>query len=88
MERLNRAISGTEGLGPAFNIGPAYFLKLENYGYDLSKLWNVNLRPLLKEYLRGFRKAGKILKLFEDEYFGKKKADKGEDADTGEDDNE
>lgn len=88
MERLNSAISATEGLGPAFNIGPAYFLKLENYANDFSKLWNLNLRPLLKEYLRGFRKAGEILKLFEDVYFGKKKADKGEDADTGEDDNE
>lgn len=64
MNRLNEAI--TEKLGSAFQIGPAYFLKLKDG--DFIKLWKMNLKPLLHEYLRGTRNAEETLKLFEDKY--------------------
>lgn len=66
MQSLNKAIIATEGLGAAFQIGPAYFLKLRNG--DFQRLWHLNIEPLLKEYLRGFRKAGETLKKFRDAY--------------------
>jgi 5-methylcytosine-specific restriction endonuclease McrBC GTP-binding regulatory subunit McrB len=68
MNRLNEAISNEEGLGDAFMIGPAYFLKLKDNGGDFKKLWEMNLYPLLKEYLRGFRNSDDILKRFENKY--------------------
>ena len=69
MTRLNNKIAETKGLGAAYMIGPSYFLKLKNGDFD--KLLNMNLKPLLKEYLRGFRDADNILEGFEKEYFGK-----------------
>ncbi len=57
MKNLNRAISETDGLGDAYMVGPAYFLKLKEYNGDFDKLWQLNIAPLLKEYLRGFRGA-------------------------------
>ena len=70
MKRLNKAISETEGLGAAYSIGPAYFLKLGNNGGDFDTLWNMNIEPLLREYLRGFRKTDEILSKFREAYFG------------------
>ena len=71
MHRLNKAIAETDGLGAAYMIGPAYFLKLDDNGGDFEKLWKMNIQPLLKEYLRGFRKAEEILDKFNKAYFGK-----------------
>jgi len=58
---LNKAITEIKELGPAYHIGGAYFLKLENYtkqyiGEEFDKLWEYHLKPLLKEYLRGNEK--------------------------------
>lgn len=69
MNRLNEEIANTDGLGTAYMIGPAYFLKLGNNGGDFLRLWNMNIAPLLKEYLRGFRKSDDILKKFSKAYF-------------------
>ena len=69
MNRLNEEIANTDGLGTAYMVGPAYFLKLGNNGGDFLRLWNMNIEPLLKEYLRGFRKADDILKKFRKAYF-------------------
>ena len=44
-----------------------YFPKI-TYG-DFLRLWNMNIEPLLKEYLRGFRKSDDILKKFRKAYF-------------------
>lgn len=66
MQSLNKAIAETDGLGAAFQIGPAYFLKLKNG--DFNRLWKLNIEPLLKEYLRGFRKAEDTLEKFEKAY--------------------
>ena len=72
MERLNKAIEETEGLGSAYMIGPAYFRKLGENGGDFDKLWKMNIEPLLREYLRGFRKTGDIMNQLSMAYFGKK----------------
>jgi len=72
MNRLNQAIAETDGLGAAYMIGPAYFLKLKKNGGDFAKLWDMSIKPLLKEYLRGFRKAPDILDKFEQAYFNRK----------------
>lgn len=69
MQRLNKAIADTDGLGAAYMIGPSYFLKLKNNGADFNKLWTMNIEPLLKEYLRGFRKSTEILEKFSKAYF-------------------
>ena len=71
MHRLNKAIAETDGLGAAYMIGPAYFLKLKDNGGDFNKLWKMSIQPLLKEYLRGFRKTEEILEKFSKAYFGK-----------------
>lgn len=65
MNRLNNAIK--EELGTAYQIGPAYFLKLKDGDFDT--LWRMNLRPLLHEYLRGTRNPESTLKMFEDCYY-------------------
>ena len=69
MQRLNSAIADTDGLGAAFMIGPSYFLKLKDNGADFNKLWKMNIEPLLKEYLRGFRKPEENLEKFRKAYF-------------------
>ena len=69
MARLNDEIAKTEGLGAAYMIGPSYFLKLNDNGGDFNKLWKMNIEPLLKEYLRGFRKFDTILAKFNKAYF-------------------
>ena len=71
MYRLNNAIAETDGLGAAYMIGPSYFLKLGDNGSDFDKLWKMNIEPLLREYLRGFRKTDEILDKFSKAYFGK-----------------
>ena len=70
MAALNAEIAKTEGLGYAYQIGPAYFKKLEKNGDDFDKLWTMNIEPLLKEYLRGFRDAEKLLNGFKKAYYG------------------
>lgn len=69
MHRLNKVIAETDGLSDAYMLGPAYFMKLKNNGGDFKKLWNMNILPLLKEYLRGFRKSAEILERYRDTYF-------------------
>lgn len=75
MNRLNAAISETDGLGAAYQVGPSYFLKLKENGGDFNKLWKMNIEPLLKEYLRGFRKASETLDKFNKAYFAKETAE-------------
>lgn len=56
MEALNAALKQKEiGLTSAYDIGPAYFLKLERYGGDFEKLWDYHIQGILAEYLRGTR---------------------------------
>lgn len=57
MNALNIAIEKTEGLSSAYHIGPAYFLKLDNYGGDFEKLWKFHIEGVVREYLRGMDDA-------------------------------
>lgn len=75
MNRLNEVISTTDGLGSAYQVGPSYFLKLRDNGNDFDKLWQMNIEPLLKEYLRGFRMADEILKKLNRAYFADETAE-------------
>lgn len=68
MKNLNEIIAKTEGLGKAYQIGPAYFRKLINYGGNFEKLWKMNLETLLREYLRGFRNIEDVMSTFEKAY--------------------
>jgi hypothetical protein len=64
MFNLNNAISNTEGLNEAYQIGAAYFRKYLDYqekGKPFECLWNNHLKGLLFEYLRGNRKAKELL---------------------------
>ena len=69
MARLNDVIADTEGLGAAYMVGPSYFLKLAENNGNFDKLWTMNIEPLLREYLRGFRKVNDIMKKFQKAYF-------------------
>ena len=75
MNRLNEVISTTDGLGTAYQVGPSYFLKLRDNGNDFDKLWKMNIEPLLKEYLRGFRMADETLKKLNRAYFADETAE-------------
>ena len=59
MTRLNSAIEKIPGLSSAYHIGPAYFLKLNNYKGegDFEQLWTNHIEGLLREYLRGMDKV-------------------------------
>lgn len=65
MMNLNLAILTIQGLSTAYQIGPAYFLKLKNYltsdgkinDNSYENLWNNHLCGVLYEYLRGLPSA-------------------------------
>ncbi len=69
MNRLNSSIKETDGLGAAYQIGASYFLKLASNGGDFDALWEMNIEPLLREYLRGFRRANETIAKFKTAYF-------------------
>ncbi len=76
MTNLNNNI--TEVLGStAFHIGASYFLKLKNYSGDFGhyngdfgQLWDLHLKPLLSEYLRGMPDSEDKLKTLKNSYDG------------------
>jgi 5-methylcytosine-specific restriction endonuclease McrBC GTP-binding regulatory subunit McrB len=52
-EALNRYISTTFNLGNSYELGHAYFLKIDRINTSkINKLWDNHIAPLLKEYLR------------------------------------
>ena len=56
MNSINDALKEkTIGLTSAYDIGPAYFLKLELYDGDFEKLWDYHIKGVVTEYLRGTR---------------------------------
>ena len=68
MTALNKVIEETPELGKAYEIGPAYFLKLKNCNYDFDSLWKMNIEPLLREYLRGYRNGKEIIEKCKNAY--------------------
>ena len=71
MLNLNKAIMKVRGLGEAYQIGAAYFKKIEEYNGDFQKLWDFHLRGLLFEYLRGNMNAEEQLKELKEAYDNK-----------------
>ncbi len=64
MFNLNKAITETEGLDEAYQIGAAYFRKYLDYketAHPFDCLWENHLKGLLFEYLRGNRRAKELL---------------------------
>lgn len=61
MMSINSKIETIQGLGSAFHIGPAYFLKLKNYTGNFEQLWDNHLEGVLLEYLRGLPESEKQL---------------------------
>ncbi len=71
MQNLNKAIMKVRGLGEAYQIGAAYFKKIEKYNGDFQKLWDFHLKGLLFEYLRGNMNAEEQLKELKEAYDNK-----------------
>ena len=69
MHRLNNEIVATDGLGAAYSVGPAYFMKIKDLKGDFSALWDMNIEPLLREYLRGFRAIDDMIEKFRKAFF-------------------
>ena len=61
MGALNKVISTNPSLGKAYQIGAAYFLRLNELNGDFDALWEYHLEPLLREYLRGDPRAEEFL---------------------------
>lgn len=76
MKNLNCAILTIQGLSTAYQIGAAYFLKLENYlasdgelrDGSWESLWDNHLNGLLFEYLRGLPDAEENLETLRSAY--------------------
>lgn len=66
MTALNRVIANTEELNENYQIGAAYFLKLQTLSFD--QLWTDCLRPLLQEYVHGMYDESGIMQRFEKAY--------------------
>lgn len=69
MKSLNNAIEATEGLSSAYDIGPAYFLKLKNYKGNFHDLWDYHIQGVVREYLRGMDDDGEKFKILKKAYF-------------------
>lgn len=61
MGALNKVISTNPSLGKPYQIGAAYFLRLNELNGDFDALWAYHLEPLLLEYLRGDPRAEEFL---------------------------
>ena len=53
LRNLNAAIEKVEELNSHYNVGPSYFLKLQEVDFDYELLWSDYIKPLLEDYLRG-----------------------------------
>ncbi len=65
---LNAKIDEIPELGKDYHIGASYFLKLNTYSNDFSKLWNNHLKGILFEYLRGLPDSEELLRNLETAY--------------------
>ncbi len=66
MNGLNDAIVHVDGLNENYQIGPAYFLKVGEIGFE--KLWTDYLEPLLHEYIQGMYNEDEIMEEFKKAY--------------------
>ena len=81
LKKLNEKIEKI--LGKEHNIGPAYFLKLNNYtDNSWEQLWNFHLNPLLAEYLRGMPEKEAHLKDLKEEAYDKNIENNADDSEA------
>ena len=66
MTALNQVIASTEELNENYQIGAAYFLKLQTLSFD--QLWTDCLRPLLQEYIHGMYDEAGLMQKFAKAY--------------------
>ena len=87
MTALNEAIVNIKELNSNYQIGAAYFLKLNNLSSDkcFYQLWTDYLKPLLQEYVRGMYKESEIMQQLKDAYnsYNNKTSTKGEADESG-----
>ena len=81
MERLNAVILETEGLGSSYQVGASMFLKVKEGDMTEEQLWNLNLKSLMKEYLRGLPQAEETLDKMKEAYFLESDSEDGEHTD-------
>lgn len=67
MVNLNHAILKIQGLNEAYQIGAAYFKKMEQYNH-FDQLWENHIKGLLREYLRGIRNGEEDLKFLHEAF--------------------
>lgn len=66
MKSLNDAIAEVDGLNENYQIGAAYFLKLNRLDFD--ELWTDHLEPLLQDYVQGMYDEKGILQKLKKAY--------------------
>ena len=66
MRALNEAIADVVDMNENYQIGAAYFLKLETLDFD--RLWTDYLKPLLREYIQGMPDERGLMDSFEKAY--------------------
>ncbi len=69
IKEMNKIIEDKSGLGKDFKIGPAYFQKYD--GSNLKDIWEHNIEPILKEYMRGRQGAKDFIDKCEAALFSK-----------------
>ena len=70
MDSLNKAIIDPQkgGLSSEYQIGGAYFLKIDKVKYSYKRLWDEYIKGVLIEYYRGNPEQERILKQLEEAY--------------------
>lgn len=68
MNVINAVIKQIPGLNPAYHIGPAYFMKIQELKGNWDELWENDLKGLVAEYLRDMPDAKERLKEIADIY--------------------
>jgi len=69
LAKLNEQISKIEGLNNSYHIGGAYFLDtVDTPRTDYNIIWELQLEPLLKEYLRGIPDGDEKLEILKNVY--------------------
>ena len=66
MESLNNAIVEVDGLNTKYQIGAAYFLKLNELTFE--QLWTDCLKPLLEDYIQGMYDEEDIMEKLAEAY--------------------
>ena len=85
LRSLNAAIENVQELNSHYHIGPSYFLKLKDVGFDYKLLWSDYLKPLLEDYVRGSYEEAEILETLK-KAFDLTNNERTEPQDTGDND--